>query len=313
MPADRAGADELTREQARHLLRKRRNWNRWGEDDQLGALNLITPAKRIEGLALARTGEILSISRGYPTAPGPTNPYPAQRSLRTERRGVGGAARDFYGIDYHGLVTTHVDALCHTWDEEGMWGGRRPSEVLDFDGAHWGSIEHWRHGIVTRGVLLDVTAYRGEPYVRHEAPVRGTELEAVSAAQGVEVRPGDALLVYSGRDRWDRERPVWGSELMPDGTPKRPGLHLACLDFLGDHDVSVLGWDMQDHMPNPWGLPWTVHAAPFTLGVALLDHCELGALAAECARRGVWEFAFVAIPLVVAGSTGSPVNPLAIF
>lgn len=293
-------------------LHGRRNWDRWGPDDEKGALNLITPQKRIAALSLAKTGDVFSLSRPFPTEPGPTNPYPAQHYLRTERRVGGGAARDFYGIDYHGMVSTHIDALCHTWDDEGMWGGKNPAEVLGHTGSSWGAIDKWRDGIITRGVLLDVTRFRGEPYVTHQRPVTGEELDAVAAHQRVDVQPGDAALVYSGRDRWDREHPPWGSELTADGQPRRPGLHGSCLKFVRDRDIAVLGWDMQDQMPNEWGIPWTVHGATFAFGVALVDHCELSALADECARRGVYEFAFIAAPLVVEGGTGSPVNPLAI-
>ena len=56
----------------------------------------------------------------------------------------------------HGTATTHIDALCHVWDSEGMWNGRDPSDVITFAGAEYGTVDDWSDGILTRGVLLDV-------------------------------------------------------------------------------------------------------------------------------------------------------------
>ena len=304
---------EYSRDDVLRLLRDRTNWGRWGDDDQKGTLNLITPQKRVAAAALVRSGRTVSMSREFPTAPGPTNPKPAQHFMTTKTRGSGGSAHDYYGIEYHGLVSTHIDSLAHVWDENGMWQGRDPHEELTFSGSNWGGVQHWNQGILTRGVLLDVPGHRGEPYVEHERPVHGSELEDIARSQGVAIEPGDALVVYSGRDRWDESHPVWGSEYTAAGEPRRPGLHASCLEFLCDHDCAALAWDMQDHMPNPWGVPWTIHGAIFSYGLALVDHCELAPLVDACKEEGRWEFLFILSPLVVSGGTGSPANPLALF
>jgi kynurenine formamidase len=295
------------------LLHTRGNWGRWGADDQVGALNLITPAARAAAAALVRTGRVESLARPFPTEPGPANPTPAGHyTMTAPRGGTGGIATDYYGIEYHGTASTHVDALCHAWDRRGMWQGRDPAAELTSRGSRWAGIEHWRTGVFTRGVLLDVPAHRGEPCVTPDRPVRAAELAATARAQGVEVRPGDALIVYSGRDRWDAVHPPWGSEWTPDGRPLRPGLHGDCLAFLRDSDCAVLGWDMLDHAPHD-GVPWSVHGAIFAYGVAVVDNCELAGLARACAEEGRHEFLFTFAPLVVRGGTGSPVNPLAVF
>ncbi len=105
-------------------IRQRRNWGRWGRDDQLGAINLITPAKRAAAARLVRSGRSVSLSRPFPKDPGPNNPLPAHHFMRTHARGQGGFSADYYGIYYHGIASTHIDALCHTWDDEAMWNGR---------------------------------------------------------------------------------------------------------------------------------------------------------------------------------------------
>ena len=62
-----------TREDVISYLHERRNWGRWGEDDQLGALNLITDEKRQRAAGLVKSGRAVSLSRDVPTIPGPTS------------------------------------------------------------------------------------------------------------------------------------------------------------------------------------------------------------------------------------------------
>jgi kynurenine formamidase len=296
------------------LIRERSNWNRWGKDDQKGAINLITPAKIVAATRLVQKGRSVSLSREFPKEPGPGNAYPAQHYMRTVPRGTGGFAADYYGIFYHGVQSTHIDALCHTWDDNGMWNGRDPKKEVGFDGATFGGIEAWSEGIITRGVMLDVPRHRGTDSITFETPVHGGELEEICAKRNIKVEPGDAICVYSGRDVWQRAHPdsVYGRPF-GGGPIDRPGLHASCLKFLRDHDVAVLVWDMLDLMPNGYDIPWAVHAAIFAYGVALLDNAFLEGLAQACREEQRDEFMLVISPLRVKGGTGSPANPLAVF
>ena len=300
MPSD----SNPSREQALSYLREGNNWNRWGAGDEVGAINLITPEKRVQAASLVRSGRSISLSRDVPTVPGRNNPMPATHWLRV----MDTAVVDHIGISYHGYVTTHVDALCHVWDESGMWNGRDPKVEVTSQGARFGGIQHWRDGITTRGVLLDVPKFRGEPSVTIEKPVHGSELEAIAKAQGVEVEPGDALVVYSGREAWQAANPTWSGY-----RPPSPGLHASCLPFVRDHDVAVLAWDLMDAAPNEYGMTWTMHGAIFAYGVALVDNALLQPLAEACAEEGRYEFMLTFAPLPVIGGTGSPINPIALF
>ena len=298
----------------RGYIHDRRNWGRWGKDDQKGAINLITPARRAAAARLVRSGRSVSLSRPFPKEPGPNNAIPAQHFMKTAVRGKGGFSADYFGIYYHGVASTHIDALCHTWDDEAMWNGRDPKKEITFDGARFGSIEHWQEGIITRGVMLDVPRHRGTQFVTQDAPVHGWELDDILIKRNIRLDPGDAICVYSGREAWqarDPERPY----SKPYGTtpPARPGLHISCLPFLRDHDVSVLVWDMLDHLPIGYDVPWAVHAAIFAYGVALLDNALLEPLSKACVEEGRDEFMLVISPLPVIGGTGSPANPLAVF
>ena len=278
---------------------RRRNWGRWGDDDQVGAVNLITAEKRRAAAALVKNGRTVSLSRVF---------EPANHFVRKNDRGGGsGSFVDYYGFIYHGQTITHIDALCHVWEnEDGVWQGRHPDEAVDSHGAHFGAITAWSNGIITRGVLLDVPRHRGEPYVTRDRPVHGWELEEIARAQGVEVQPGDALLVHSGREAYERAGHTFGST-------DRPGLHVSCAKFIRDRDVSLLGWDMMDARPNDYGLRYPVHGVLTNYGVALLDNALLESLGAVCADERRYEFLFMGLPLNVARGTGSPANPIAMF
>ena len=298
-----------TQEEVDSYLKDRRNWGRWGKDDEVGTVNLITPQKRTAAAGLVRSGRSVSLSRYFPKTPAPNNPNPAQHWMQSFSFGKGGAAVDYYGVSYHGFVTTHIDALCHVWGENGLWGGHDPAKAITFDGAKFGSVEHWSNGITTRGVLLDIPKHRNEPYVTMERPVHGWDLEDAAKAQGVTLEPGDALVVYSGREAWQEAHP---DSLYGTGAGW-PGLHASCLPFIRDNDVSVLVWDMMDCTPGGYDTLFAVHGAIYSYGLALLDNALLQPLAEACAAEGRYEFMLTIAPLKVAGGTGSPVNPIALF
>src|SRR5207245_11306936 len=113
---------------------------------QVGEDNRRPRAKRVGAAPLLRSGRCLSLSRRFPEEPGLNNALPAQHYMRTLPRGKGGFAADYYGIFYHGVASTHIDALCHTWDDEAMWNGRDPKREITFDGATFGPVEHWAGG-----------------------------------------------------------------------------------------------------------------------------------------------------------------------
>ena len=294
--AAREGAAQAGAADYAAMYRERRNWGRWGADDQVGAVNLITPGKRAAAARLVRSGRTVSLSRVF---------EPPQHFMRKSSLGPdGGYVMDYLGFIYHGATVTHIDALCHIWDSDGMWQGRDPDIEITTQGARFGDITHWSGGIITRGLLIDVPRHRGEPHVRAGEPVQGSEIEEIARAQGISVEPGDALLVHSG----------WTAYMASgdDGSRGRPGLHASCAEFVRDNDVALLGWDLMDASPAG-GLPWPVHGVLFNFGVALLDNALLEPVAAACAEEGRWEFLFMLLPLNVARGTGSPANPIAMF
>jgi kynurenine formamidase len=304
-------------EEIRNLLQRRSNWGRWGPDDQLGTLNLIDGPKRAAAASLVRDGRSVSLSREIvPNKKDEAGAVTCDLSFHSlDSRSV--AAMDYFGLSYHGFATTHIDALCHVWQDGKLWNDRDGASEMDASGARWGDIEQWHSGVFTRGVLLDVPAHRGAAYVTPDRPVTGDELEQITRDQDLRIDPGDALLIHSGRNQWNREQPPWET-LGPrwadrDAGGTRPGLHASCMEFLRDHDVAVLMWDMMDLSPSGYSFAWSVHAAIAAFGLAVVDNVQFDDAVAVCRELQRWEFLTVIAPLRVRGGTGSPVNPLAVF
>ena len=292
------------------------NWGRWGDDDELGTLNHITDDTRRQSAALVTAGRAVSLSRPLDTFAGPANPYPAHHFVAME--GSGGML-DYFGMFIHGVTQTHIDALSHL-SAHGHGGGvywnGKPFGPLRMPSERRGTIEHWREGIVTRGVLYDIPRLRGTGWVEAGQPVHGWELADAAAAAGIEPRPGDAVVIRSGHgayyDAHPQERPGFGSP---------SGVHASCVEYLHATDASMLVWDWQDAptdqqgLPNPLPIDHALHVHNVLLpymGMPIIDNADLEPIAAACAALDRWEFQLVVAPLVIEGATGSPVNPIAI-
>lgn len=287
------------------------NWGRWGPDDQLGALNYITPQKRVAAASLIRDGQVVSISLPLPVMPGPDNPRPAQHfMLNTGEAADRFASADYIGVAYHGMATSHIDGLCHIFYEGQMYNGFPAAEVKP-DGAYKNAIHPARDKVVSRGVLLDIPPVRNKEWLEPGEAIYVEDLEAAEQRQGVRVEEGDILLVRTGRHKRARAE---GS----DGWQTRglAGLHASTLPWLHERRIAVLGSDgVSDVTPSGFEkMRLPIHiVAIVAMGIHLLDNHDLEALAQACAERQRYEFFFVVAPLYIERGTGSPANALAIF
>jgi kynurenine formamidase len=297
------------------------NWGRWGADDELGTLNLITPSKRLQAAGLVREGLVISCARTIGYEPSVDNQMPARHFMLSSGEsqspvnlGRTGAA-DAFLLQPHGITMTHLDAPAHSHvraDASRPWtlyNGKSASQVTTTQGATIGSIELAGGGIVSRGVLLDIPAVRGVAWLEGSDAVYPEDLDAAEAAEGVRVEPGDILFVRTG---FPKRRAELGPRPPSEGIG---ALQPACLPWLRERDVAVIGADTgNDVMPAQYpaiGLP--VHGVGMgAIGLWILDNPDYEELAATCARLGRWEFQAVIAPLKLANGTGSPVNPLAI-
>ncbi len=290
-----------------------KNWGRWGAEDQRGALNHLTDARRVAAMALVHSGQSVSLSHDLATEPQPEHPSPVQHHMLAagdarDANGIPGyeAARDHLALDVHGLLTTHVDALSHMFVRGEMYGGRPASEVRS-DGAVSNTVLSMADGVIGRGVLLDVPRALGSPYLGGGEVVTVDDLEVTEYAQRVTVGAGDILLVAWGRE---------ARRTATRGFDGFSGLHAECLPWLQERGVAVLGSDgISDPMPfvgtPDW--PFPIHQIGITgMGLHLIDNVALAGLGERCAAAGRWEFLFTMGPLRIARGTGCPVNPVAV-
>jgi kynurenine formamidase len=309
-------ATAVPAERMREIFESVKSWGRWGPDDQAGALNLLTPQTRLAAAAGVRHGLAVSCARELPVDPSPENPRPALHLMVRAgddcvAPGLGlESTGDFVGVAFHGMATSHIDALCHVFVDGQMYNGFPAADVKSTGAVH-GSIMCAADGIVGRGVLLDIPRLRGVAHLEPGTAILPDELSAAEAAQGVTVGQGDILLVATGRDARRAASGPWAP--MADGLA---GLHAECLPWLRERDIAVLGCDgVSDVLPaNPApGWPMPVHqCALVAMGVHLLDNLRLDRLSAACSDHGQWSFLFTVAPLLVAGGTGSPANPIAV-
>jgi kynurenine formamidase len=288
-------------------LRSRlRNWDRWGSDDQLGALNHIRPEHRAAAAASVRSGRTVSCARPLQTLPAPENPVPAvHHMIGTHTEGYGA---DWIGVAAHGYATSHLDALCHIF-----WDGRtyngHPTEVVTAHGAEQLGVHHLRHGIVGRGVLLDIPTVHDVDALEPGTAITIEDLGAAEEAAGVSVGAGDILLVRTGRWVWHRAHGPW------DPREQLAGLHASCLPWLHEREIAMLGCDgVSDcHPSHIDDVRLPIHTVGIVaMGLHLLDNLDLDDLASACEEEDRYSFLLTVAPLIITGGTASPVNPVAV-
>jgi kynurenine formamidase len=275
------------------------NWGRWGDDDELGTLNHITPERRRAAAALVRSGEVVSLSRPLTLGSDPDLMQTVHLVWRVFEPVEG--ASEYLGLAFHGAAVTHVDALNHIHAQARMFNGYPASELAPKAGSEHLTVEVMAQRMSGRGLLLDVARSRGVERLEVGTTVGPDDLDAAEELAGARAGPGDLVFVRTGSE-------------VPTHHAGSPGLDAACVPWLHERDVAVLGSDVSTDAipapPAPWELP--VHQlAILYMGMPLIDNCALHALAARCAELGRYEFFAVVAPLRLQGGTGSPVNPLA--
>src|SRR6476661_6486716 len=261
------------------------NWGRWGKDDELGTLNLITPAKRKQAAALVKEGFSVSLARDASATKEIDNPCPIEWAMYTDTPGMVMDRVSYPCI--HGPGTTHLDSFAHVFFDGKMWNGYPKSLVTKETGATKSSIMTMKNGIVTRGVLYDIPKLKGLPYLEPGTRIFPEDLEAWEKKAGVKAGPGDALLVRWGR--WTR-RAQLGPWPIDEGSA---GLDNSVIPWLKKRDVALLGWETPGYMPQPPGDLPRIALHDFALailGIHLLDRADFDVLSETAAAQNRWEF-----------------------
>ena len=299
------------------------NWGRWGDEDQVGTLNFVTPEMVIEAAQLIRKGQAFGM--GIPL--GSTGPQsglfggrwnPIHTMLATGTDSIAGNYDEVPKIRYADDAlnmpvqsATHWDSIGHVFYGESMYNGF-PARLVDSNGVHKCGIEHTRDRMLGRGVLLDVARFKGVSWLDDGYGISNDDLDRTAQAQGVDVRRGDFVLVRTGQMERCLSEKNWGTYAGGDA----PGVKFENCYWSHAKEIAAIcsdTWGVEvrpnetDEVMQPWH--WVVIPA---MGLTMGEMFYLEELAQDCANDGVYEFFFAGPPLVITGGTGSPVNPLAV-
>ncbi|MBA4864914.1 cyclase family protein [Streptomyces sp. PSKA54] len=300
-----------------HDIAKRvNNWGRWGADDEIGTLNLITDEVVREAAATVRTGRRVPLALplqqdGVQTGviPGRVNPLHTMVQINQEIFGPGTVACSDDAVTMGLQAATHWDALTHVSHSGKIYNGRPASTITPHGGAGFSGIDKPRH-IVSRGVLLDVARAHGTDRLDGGHAVTPEDLEAAEEFAGTTVRAGDIVLVRTGQTQaylaGDKHGYAFPS----------PGLSVRTPEWFHARDVAAVANDtltfeiFPPEIENLW-LP--VHALDLVeMGMLQGQNWNLEELSEACADEGCYSFMLSAMPEPFVGGTGTPVAPVAI-
>jgi kynurenine formamidase len=301
-----------------------KNWGRWGDDDEIGALNFLTVAEVLRGVAHVRSGSVYTLQRligdpkGDPCWPGRS---PATRTMIVDEASwdapgaptfPGGVHYADDKIDAFLQGSTQYDALGHVWYDGKIWNGYDARTTVG--GMDKASVEPIaQRGVVGRGVLLDMARFRGKENLDKGETFTHGDLEACANAQGHTIEPHDILLLRTNFLKlFFDDATKFYDNLNEPGLTYSPEL----VRWFHDREIPNLVTDTicNEVTYEPvTGITLPLHCALMrNLGITLTEICDLEALADNCAEDGQYTFLYAAAPLKVHRATGSPVNPLAI-
>ena len=300
------------------------NWGKWGPDDEVGALNYLTPAEVLRGVQHIKSGAVFTLQRligdpkGDPVWPGRS---PAEKTMVLDESSWDGEDAPQFpgGLHYADdkIVaflqgSTQYDALGHVWYGGQIWNGYDArTTVGGLDKASVAPIAE--RGVAGRGILLDMARFRGKDNLDKAETFTHEDLVACAESQGVTIEKHDILIIRTNFLKLFFEQ----GEALYEGFCE-PGLVYSpeLVSWFQDMEIPNLVTDTIANEvttdPNT-GAALQLHCALMSnLGVTLTEICDLEKLAASCAEDGQYTFLYVAAPLKVNEASGSPVNPVAI-
>jgi kynurenine formamidase len=299
------------------------NWGRWGNDDQIGTLNHITPQDIVAAARLIKKGRAFAL--GIPLdRNGPQNGLfggrwnPIHTMLATGTDAVAGRQDESPNLRYADDAidmpvqgATHWDSLGHIFYQEKMYNGHDARNV-DSRGVHKLGIEHAKDKMVGRGVLLDVARHKGAESLDDGYGISNDDLDATAKAQKVKIKKGDFVIVRTGQMERCLKAKQWGGYAGGDA----PGVKFENCYWCQEKEIAGIcsdtwGVEVRPNETKEANQPWHWVVIP-AMGLTMGEIFYLKDLAEDCAQDKVYEFFFCAPPLVITGGTGSPINPMAI-
>lgn len=300
-----------------HDIAKRvNNWGRWGADDEIGTLNLITDEVVRQAAAEVRTGRRIPLALplrqdGVQTGlmPGRVNPLHTMVQINQEIFGPGTVACSDDAVTMGLQAATHWDALTHVSHSGRLYNGRPADSITPHGGAEFSGIDKARH-IVSRGVLLDVARARGVDRLDGGHAVTPEDLEAAEEFAGTRVRAGDIVLVRTGQIQV-----YLAGNKEAYGYPS-PGLSIRTPEWFHARDVAAVANDtltFEIFPPEIEDLWLPVHALDLVeMGMLQGQNWNLEKLSTACGETGRYAFLLSAMPEPFVGGTGTPVAPVAV-
>lgn len=301
----------LTEAQFQALAQRVSNWKRWGADDELGALNFITPAVTRTAGGLIREGRIVHCGAGIPSSMPDTQDHSGSITMRLESANSWGAINETITLDVHGHSgLTHLDALGHIYYRGYHFNGKPFSGVLGNRLATHG-IETASAGIAGRGVFIDLAAARGQRWLQPQDRLTPEELTQAITRSGATLQPGDTLFLNTGVAEFQKTR-----RLAPGVPIQTGGMQVECAEIIHRSGVAIIVSDGgTDSFPSEVEsvlIPWHILCL-VQMGVRLVDGAQLAELAATCKELRRTAFFCTIAPIDYRGGTSSPVNPICIF
>lgn len=296
------------------------NWGRWGADDERGAANLITPERVVAAARLIQKGKVISLAIPLDAA-GPVFPgrVPPLRLMAVSGADYAAGEKPAFGAPFHIADdylfmpiqgSTQWDALSHAWEGDTLYNGV-PQTAVRGSGATRLGIQNVKDGLVGRGVLIDVLAYKGGS-LAPGTPITRADLDGALARQGTKVGPGDIVLVRTGvvPAFYQIADPVARTRFL---VSPQSGLALDVAGWVQERDVAAIAADNLTLEVFPAKDGKTLHMPLLhRLGVYIGEIFWLEDLAKDCAADGRYEFFLAAQPLNLTRAVASPLNPVAV-
>lgn len=296
------------------------NWGKWGDGDQIGTLNYVTPDMIVRAAGLIRKGK--SFALGIPLDnTGPQSGLwgrrfnPMHMMIQTgtdgilqkrEENGLCNYADDVLTLCVQGA--THWDALGHVFRDNKMYNGF-DCALADSAGIAKNGIEHTKDRMAGRGVLLDIARFKGLDVLPDGYGISNDELDACAAAEGVTIGEGDFVIIRTGQMEDRLKAGDWGGYAGGDA----PGVKFENCYWSHDKKIAAIcsdtwGVEVRPNESKEAEQPWHWVVIP-AMGLTMGEMFYLKDLAEDCAADGVYEFFFTAPPLIITGGSGSPINP----
>jgi kynurenine formamidase len=290
------------------------NWGRWGDEDERGTMNHVSPDAIVAAAATVRGGRVFDLSipiDAKTPQPGNLRNPPVRLMSETgadqEMRGGFHFADDYVFMALQ--AATQWDALCHVYYDDKLYNGF-PAAGTTPHGARRCSIDKLA-GVVGRGVLLDAPRHLGLSWLERGQGIGPADLDAMVEAQQVEIAKGDIVLVRTGW--WHRYQSEGATREVMSG---EPGLDLECAEWLARHEVAAVAADnyaVEVIPPADRSVVLALHMVLIRdLGMTLGEMFDLEELAEDCASDGRYEFLFCGMRLNFTGAAGTPLAPVAI-